>query len=165
MTTTGTQSKLFGMTCVTLDPRDRTHMLEIADLDAATSSSPLSASRYKQELVKEFMECHGVVGPDRRLAAFAIVRAGELAATITDIVVRTEYRRIGVGKMLVGCIKKRCLAGERKFLEAVVSDANLDAHLFFRRCGFHGEMIREKDRGGEEVHYYLFRTTKKGIPE
>lgn len=160
MTTTGIKSKLFGMTCVTLDPRDRTHMLELADLDAATSSKPLSASMYKSELTREFMSCHGVRHPTKGLIAFAVVREGELAATLTDVVVHAEHRRIGVGRMLIGCVRAKCLTRRRMHLEAVVGDGNLGAHLFLKKCGFLGEMIRDRDHGGEERHYYLFRLAR-----
>jgi GNAT superfamily N-acetyltransferase len=156
MKTAGTKSKLFGMTCVPLNVMDRTHLLGMADLDQASSVNPLSASDYKRELSKEFMHAYGIVGPDRELVAFAIVRKGGVAATLTDVVVHKGYRRIGVGRMLIDCIRRKCLNETRKFVEAVVSDVNLDAHLFLKKCGFRAIEVLP----GTKCDHYLFRATK-----
>jgi ribosomal protein S18 acetylase RimI-like enzyme len=155
MKTAGTQSKLFGMTCVSMNPMDRSHLIELADMDASASPNPWSASKFKQELTKPFVSAYGVVGPDRTLIASAVVRKGDMAVTLTDILVRPEYRRRGVGKMLIDCIRKKCLNETRKFLEVVVSDGDLGTHLFLKACKFRGEVIRD-----EKCDYYMFRSTK-----
>lgn len=158
MKTLGTKNRLFGMACVPLDAMNKGHLIDLADLDAVVSLKPWTAQKFKQELTNPLMEAHGVIAPlDRSLIAFALVRKGDLAATITDIIVRPDYRRIGVGSMLIQCVRKSCLDDATKFLEAVVSDARTEVHFFLKKNGFRAvEMLPVQDG-----HAYVFRITKE----
>lgn len=158
MKTLGTKSRLSGMTCVPLDPLNKGHLIDLADLDATVTLKPWTAQKFKQELTNPLMEAYGVVAPlDRSLIAFALVRKGDLAVTITNIAVRPEYRRIGVGSMLIHCLRKKCLTGFWGCLEAVVGDDKKEIHFFLKSTGFRAvEMLPSGDH-----HDYVFRLFKE----
>lgn len=150
----GTQSPTFGMICEKLDPRDRVHMAQLADLDAESSPNHWDAAKYRQEISRPHVSCHGVTLGDGTLVAYAIVRESGVAVAITDMMVGSNYRRKGVGRMLVDCVRKSHVEGPRESIEVVVDDVNLDAHLFLKHIGFRGEVLREDGR-----YFYLFRWT------
>lgn len=144
---TGPQAPTSGMACTKLNPRDRVHLNQLADIDPRRT-----AAEYKRDLTRRYASCYGVTTDDGTLIAYAIVRTSDLVVTITDLMVAESHRRKGVGTMLIGCVRKACIDESRACIETVISDANTPAHLFFKKIGFRGEVIREGDRD-----YYLFR--------
>lgn len=80
---------------------------------------------------------NGMVAEARgRIVGFAIYRYDKSCLEILDVAVALDCRRHGVAAQMVAKLLSRLKPGGKTRLEAIVSERNLDAHLFFRSMGF-----------------------------
>lgn len=79
---------------------------------------------------------------------------------ISNLVVRSDYRNMGVGRILVDRLISKLNSPESprppRQITACVRESNLGAHLFFKKCGFiakdvEKEYFEDVYFGGEEI--------------
>lgn len=157
----GIRSKLWGTTCRPILVESREQMKDLEKLDRSSSSPPWTADKFREELQRPHMACHGVYSHDGELLAYALVRLGHPAATLTYIVVKKTRRRSGIGKTLVNCLDQKFLHEYRHVLQAVADDADLDLHLFLKSCGFKATEILPGPHGDKYVFCAEYGFSKK----
>ena len=92
----------------------------------------------------EFLRAWGWSAWDgARLIGFLAAEGNATTIQIINMGVRKAYRRMGVGKRLIGAAVQRLKVGRRGMLAAVVWERNLDAQLFFKAVGFRCRSIVE----------------------
>lgn len=74
---------------------------------------------------------------------------------LRDVRVAQPHRRKGLGTKMVGYLKDK-LVGNRKRIEAFVSDQHTDAHLFLRAQGFLGSIVKRKSHRDIEMYQFRF---------
>jgi ribosomal-protein-alanine N-acetyltransferase len=80
------------------------------------------------------------------------------AIRLINLAVAPESRRNGVGRALLDRLRGK-LAGarRRKCVTAVVRETNLDAHLWFRACGWEAIKVIRLDEWGEDGIVFVAR--------
>ncbi len=111
---------------------------EILWITQTSYADPLERSEL-ETLIKSTGSIVRVVAIDERVVGFVLYRQSETrdGLDILELAVHSEYRRIGVGRMLVGLAWSR-LATKNflRTLTVVVRESTLFAHCFFRELGF-----------------------------
>ena len=121
------------------------HIEEIAKLEKECFSSPWSEDGLKSELDNNFARffvalCDGkIVG---YIGSHNVL--GEVY--ITNVAVFPEFRRNGVGKMLVEYILDRMKTEKAEFVTLEVRKSNLNAASLYEKCGF--------QKVGERKNFY-----------
>ena len=121
------------------------HIEEIAQLEKECFSSPWSEDGLKSELDNNFARffvalCDGkIVG---YIGSHNVL--GEVY--ITNVAVFPEFRRNGVGKMLVEYILDRMKTEKAEFVTLEVRKSNLNAASLYEKCGF--------QKVGERKNFY-----------
>lgn len=122
-------------------------------------------------VVNSISECSGIEVSIERLArkrdficvvaeisksvrGFALYRIGKEKISIKHLAVESDFRRMGIASSLVSRVLSK-MDSRRSRVETVVSEYNLDAHLFLRSMGFRAEESVLKN--GES--FYLFAKT------
>lgn len=79
---------------------------------------------------------------------------------LIDFAVAPESRRQGIGTELIGRLIDKLSRQRRSSIQTLIPDDNLDAHLFFRSCGFGASQIFRdcfESDDGSRMDGYLFR--------
>ncbi|MDQ4128861.1 MAG: GNAT family N-acetyltransferase [Actinomycetota bacterium] len=100
------------------------------------------AERFREALEAGDLELLAARERDRvvgvAVLAFRLsVSAGGIFASIEDLYVRVEARRVGVGRSLLEVIGERCAARGVSYIEAQVEDGQAGA--FYAACGYNAE--------------------------
>jgi ribosomal protein S18 acetylase RimI-like enzyme len=154
MKATGVQSKLWGLLFEVVYPSNERRIAQLANLDNLCSAHPWTMEKYRSELSKDNVLCYSLHQNDR-MVAYAIIHRSHLKGRVVDLLVHKDHRRAGVGRAMLKAIDDRFLNENRSTLEFVVSDRDLDAHLFLKACNVQAvEMVR-----GDKNDHYIFRAS------
>jgi ribosomal-protein-alanine N-acetyltransferase len=94
------------------------------------------------------------------IAGFMLYELHKTHISIFDFAVSQEYQRQGVGTSMVQRLVDKLSHQGREAIEVMTSDQNINAHLFFRSCGFKAmSVFRDhfESDGGEFADGYLFQ--------
>jgi hypothetical protein len=151
----GTKNPLFGMVCGEVLSVDRNSVSQVADLDQLCNDKPWSLARWKSELQKTNVSCHAV-DLDGRILAFALVQLGQTKVRVVDLLVHADYRKRGVGRMILDYLDILYLNDVRKVLDIVVPERDVPTQLFLKQCQMSSTFLR-----GEPDGHVLFQRNFK----
>lgn len=123
--------------------------IESSTRDAWTEPELMEVLRQKN--------CIGLVAEyERCIVGFAVYELHANTLILRRIGVDNRCRRQGIGRQIVERIAGKLKPQSRRFLDATVSESNLEAQLFFQACGFVAvDMMRGEGLRGEDA--YLMR--------
>jgi len=85
-----------------------------------------------------------------RMRSEEIIEADRDYAYVTDLIVRAECRRTGIGAQLMAAAEAHAVKCGARRLKVGVLAANMRAHRVYRRLGFRdNEVVLEKRIGGQ----------------
>ena len=82
---------------------------------------------------------------------FMIYQLSKQKLIILNMAVQPESRRQGYGRMSIERLKDKLHKQRRTSVQAHVTEDNLDAHLFFSKCGFRCEKTERGDNGRDRL--------------
>lgn len=88
--------------------------------------------------------CIGMVAECRtteRILGFMIYELNKSSLRLLSMAVHPDYRRQGIGRVMIDKLRQRLDVQRRSMLETEVRETNLDAQLFLRRLGFRAENV------------------------
>lgn len=113
----------------------RRDMEEVLEIEKQGSSCPWTEEEFVHRLRER--NCIGMVAEYKQeVIGFVIYVLHKKRIVILNMAVSWYHLRNGVGRQLVTHLTKKLGAMRRTHLSLVVSDENLDAHLFFKAMGF-----------------------------
>ena len=71
-----------------------------------------------------------------------VMYAGQPFAVIENLVVDQAYRGYGIGQLLLNAVERFCLSRSCSKMMLLSSASRVDAHRFFERVGFRGDLKR-----------------------
>ena len=104
--------------------------------------------------------CIGMVAEyGEKVVGFMVYELKTKALEFLNFAVHPRYRREGVGTTMVDKLKSKLSDHRRTKIRVTVRDSNLNAHLFFRECGFKAARV---ERGyyqdsGEDAYVFVHR--------
>lgn len=138
---------------------------QVAAIEAVSSLNPWSQQAFQAELSASSVSQPLVVEGGREVIAFIIpwLVAGELQ--IANFAVKPEYRKLGVGRMLLAHVVQ--LAKDRECVAAFleVRTSNLAARELYRRLGFEEDGVRPRYYSPGYEDAILMRKDLKGEGE
>ncbi len=75
---------------------------------------------------------------------------------ILNLAIDEDVRLSGLGRMILEKLKAKLSPGRRRYIKAFITEDNLDAHLFFKACGFTATAVK-KDYCINGLDAYCFR--------
>jgi ribosomal-protein-alanine N-acetyltransferase len=96
---------------------------------------------------------------------FMIYKLDKKKLTILNMAVEPESRRHGYARLAIQRLKDKLRQQRRTSVQAHVTEDNLDAHLFFSKCGFRCEKTERGDNGRDRLVFayrILEEVTKEG---
>ncbi len=105
---------------------------------------------------QERNEVNFVAEVDNRVAGYMIYALSKDRIRLLNLAVAVDDRRRGIGRAMIGKLRRKLTICRRRFLFANVRETNLEAQLFFRRLGFQAvEVLRRYFVNHEDA--YRFR--------
>ena len=105
----------------------------------------LDFSTKKSSICKVFEQDGNVIG-------FALYKTGKKSIKISYIAIDREFRRKSIGSMFINSIRNK---DKKKYVETLVSDDNLEAHLFLKKNGFVAKDIVPSSDGNSNYKFVL----------
>lgn len=146
-----------------------------ADMDAVLSIE--NQSKYAKWAEEDFLaclrqrNCIGMVAESNtneayKIYGFVVYELLGEEIRILNIAVDKAYHRQGVGRAIIDKLKKR-LNNKRTKLTLIVSERNLNAHLFFRNMGFKAIGILDNyyDKNTDDAYYMSYDNSNITIQE
>jgi len=100
----------------------------------------------------------GIVAENRRgIAGYVIYELHEHRIVLMNLAVDPQRQRTGVGTAIVDRIKEKLHQQRRREIVAAVRESNLDAHLFFRACGFRALSVLRAYYDDEDAYSFAWR--------
>lgn len=134
------------------------------DLDTVTS---IERASFKQawsyaDFVDEVRERDRVamvveLPRSNRVAGYMIYRLLRRNLVLRRMAVHPDFRRCGLGRALINKLKAKLSAQRREYIECLVDDRDLYAHLFFSAMDFRADMVVRDCWADTEGDGYLFR--------
>jgi len=150
MSADGTSNKLWGSTVTKLRPNNRGHVHGLALLASEVGDAKCYDVDARNVMLKSNTVCQGCFHNDV-MVGVVVVYMGHLAARVIDVMVHPDWRRIGVGSLLIRSVDG-ILRESQKFVEFYVPETNTEMHLFLK-----ANEIRATEVLGDS---YLFRADK-----
>lgn len=124
------------------------HLYAALSIEQAAFTQPWSEDMFLSILAKRD---YGAIVAERgdRVCGFLIFRERRRIGIVN---MATLPRREGIGTQLVDRLKRRLQHQRRRCLEAIVSDHDLRAQVFFRAQGFRATLPIVHDGGREWYH-------------
>ncbi|MDR3582538.1 MAG: GNAT family N-acetyltransferase [Candidatus Pacebacteria bacterium] len=149
----GVKSKLFGMVVEEVKAGNHGQLSQIANLDQLCSQDPWSLDTWRTKIRAANIRAAVVYNNEDRVIAFVVLARGMTKVHVTDILVSPDYRRIGVGRMLLDYLDFQFLDEVRSAMEIVVDERDRGTQEFLKKCDVKAvEVLR-----GEPYGHYLFR--------
>ena len=139
---------------------------EVLEIERLSFDEPWTESDFVQTLQNKHYRgtamgmVHETVADDGliKLDGFMVYVLEPGAIRLINLAVAPESRRKGVGRELLNRLRhKVSIAPRRKCVTAVVREANLDAHLWFRACGWEAIKIVRPEEWGEDGYVFVAR--------
>jgi len=120
---------------------------QVMEIERASFPTPWSRGSFEIEITRNPNAFYIVAEFEGRVVGFAgmWLTAGE--GHITNIAVHPDFRRRGLGELLVLSLVQRCIAEGARGVTLEVRERNLAAQQLYRKCGF--------VQVGRRRHYYL----------
>ena len=91
---------------------------------------------------------------DGKVVGYVIYEQAKDELIVHNMAVHYDYRHAGVGRQLIERLVAKLVREHKRLIEAVVREANLDAHLFLKACGFKAvEVLRQCYEDSDEDGY------------
>lgn len=138
----------------------RNDLKSIVDIELASFEYPWTEEDFLSFLRIRTATGH-VVRRDGGVVAFVMWEQFDDYIKIANIAVSPQWRRYGIGRMMIDNIVRMCRDVSIPQVRMCVRETNLGAQLFARNCGFLAmsvmpKMYEECDEDGYEfVHYTL----------
>jgi ribosomal protein S18 acetylase RimI-like enzyme len=137
----------------------RSDLEDVAVIESDSFSQPWSIADFTSELRQT--STIGLVAEDidvdvADIVGFVVYRLRRGFLEIRNLAVWSKYRRMSIGRQLVDKLKSKLEHSRRRRIEALVSEANLDAHLFLHAMGFRCERIVRRPYENIAGDGYLF---------
>lgn len=87
------------------------------------------------ETIRQHNICLFVATHEDIVLAYVVAEFSKHSMELLAFAVRPEFQRAGIGHAMIDDMKRR-IGGERKTMQAIVRERNLDAQLFLKSCGF-----------------------------
>lgn len=149
------------MTAVHIRWMIRRDLPEVLAIEAASFEFPWSEEDFVQSQ-RQRNSIGMVVEHDERVVGFMIYELDKARIHLVNLAVAPDMRRKGVGAFMVGALKLKLSTQRRKRIVLEVREANLGAHLFFRRQGFRATAILRHFFDDTPEDAYQFRFTAGG---
>ena len=135
-------------------PMQLTDLDEIMDIELKSFTAPWSRNAYTEELLFNRAAMYFVIKNTEKVIAYGGLWSVAGEGHITNIAVDHDFRRFGVGKILLVALLKYSEDNEllRVFLE--VRESNLAARALYTSLGFLEDGVRKKyyiDNGEDAV--------------
>ena len=118
----------------------RRDMAEILDIERASFECPWSEDEFIRCLRQR--NCIGMIAEIKdRVVGYMIYEMGPQWFQILNLAVDAEYRRHGVGRVLVQRLINKLSPRRRHRITLHVRETNLPAQLFFKAIGFRAKAI------------------------
>lgn len=140
------------------------HLHDVAEIERESyGADARTAQRIMQLIRHQTARVMVAETADGEIAGHMIYVAQPRQWVLHDVVVHPKYRRCGVGRQLVYHVKARTAmrGAQRKRVECVVTEDQLEQHLFLRACGFrYTHTIHDDDM---DRYHFLFCGASYGI--
>lgn len=108
--------------------------------------------------------CIGMVAEDQeRIVGYMIYALHKDDLEVLNFAVNPACWRCGIGSAMVGKLINKLHSGRRHTIQLCCREKNLDAQLFFRKCGFRCDAIVHGMYGESKEDAYHFRYTLRDI--
>lgn len=138
--------------CYQINPGVKDSLESLVRLDRSSNVNPWSADQFQFELSRANRACFGIERKGE-FAGYAIVKTEFVRATMLEFLIHKDHRRKGMGRELLRHIGDRVLGPYCGTLEITLTDRDLDAHLFLKRCGVRATDVLK----GQKHDLYIFR--------
>lgn len=113
----------------------RRDLPEVLAIEKAGFDRPRSEEEFLRVLRQR--NCIGMVAESvETLVGFMVYELDKQRINVLNLAVHPAFRRMDVGSQMVAKLVGKLSRGRRTELEIPVRESNLNAQLFFRRCGF-----------------------------
>ena len=127
---------------ITFAPLSREHLDDMAEIEQLCFSMPWSRAMLADELVNDYAVYY-VAEQAGRVAGYAGMHTLFDEAHITNIAVRPELRRMGVGGLLLDKLIRVAALGGVKTVTLEVRESNVGAIALYSKKGFLPAAIRK----------------------
>ena len=123
---------------VTLGKMERCHLAEIVALEKICFSNPWTYEGYRFELEDNKLAQYLVALEGEKVVAYGgmWIILGE--AHVTNLAVHPDYRRRGLGEMLMHCLMARAYGAGARHMTLEVRQSNRAAQKLYEKLGFKG---------------------------
>ena len=140
------------------------YLSDVAEIERESYGAQARTSQHIMQLIRHQTARVMVAAmSDGEIAGHMLYIAQPSLWVLHDVVVHPKYRRCGVGRQLVYHVKARTVmrGAQRKRVECLSPDDQLEQHLFLRACGFrYTHTIRGED---QDRYHFLFCGASYGI--
>jgi ribosomal-protein-alanine N-acetyltransferase len=135
----------------------RRDMPEVFDIENGSFKSP-----WNEEDFLRALRCRATIGcvaeHGETVVAFSIYRLQSKFLEIVNLAVHPKWRHMGIGTTMVNKLKSKLSSHRKTRLHIILSETNLDAHLFFKACGFVAlEVMRGHFENGDDGYKFVYR--------
>jgi len=121
----------------------RRDIFEVLEIERESFDSPWEETDFVSCLRKDC--CVGMVAEhDKLVVGFYVYELHSTRINILNFAVDSRFRHRGIGQQMVEELRRKLDAKRKRRLILEVRETNLDAQLFFRKCGFHATSVLEK---------------------
>lgn len=135
-------------------------MNEVSAIELSSFEHPWSEDEFRQALRSR--NCIGMVAVDQTTDAvvgFMIYELSKTSLKILNFAVDPKHRLKGVGRKMLDKLTGKLSSQRRSRVTADVRERNLDAHLFFKACGFRATgIVRDCfDDPVEDAYHFVYK--------
>ena len=112
------------------------------DIDTYSSEYLWTRDDFKAVFNEVYVNCFVVTTSPGKVVGFLIYEKGRKRHYILNLSVHPDYRRCGIGRILLNKLKSK-IDSERREIRFDVRESNLPAQLFLRSQGFRCEKIAQ----------------------
>ena len=135
---------------VNIVPMTISHLDSVVAIERSVFLNPWTYDMYKAEVLKDYSYHYVLLYGDEVIGFFGYFSTGDGAGEVTNIAIKKEYHRLGLGNKVVNYLQKDAISRgmDKIFLET--RDGNAPARALYEKHGFTLVNKRKKYYDGVE---------------
>jgi len=130
---------------------------EVMAIESRSFADSCDEQFFENQLRRRNVICMVGEGIDGHVISYVVYELHRRHVEILKLAVHRDYRREGIGTVIIDRLKSKLCEQRRNRLSTLVGERSLDAQLFFRACGFIASGIDGVTFFDQEAYRFDFR--------